>query len=194
MFCGNILDQLLNQDCLTNTSSTEQTDLTTLGIWCQKVDNFDTCLQDLNCRFLLFKARRISVDHPVFFIVKRFSTIYCLSENVEQSSQSTVTYRNFDSASCSNYFSVSLKSLAGTQHDASNHIISQMLRNFHNTFFTVVFNFKSIFDIRQISIFKNNIYNRSHDLYDLTFTHSRHFLFWAFAPLQTSVISCVIAA
>ena len=194
MLGSDILDQLLNQDCLTNTGTTKQTDLTTLCVRSKKVDDFDSCFQDLNCRFLFFKTRRISVDYPMLCIIQRFSTIYCLPENVEQSSQSTVTYRNFDSTSCSNYFSVSLKSLTGTQHDASNHIISQMLRNFHNTFFTVVFNFKSIFDIRQISIFKNNIYNRSHDLYDLTFTHSRHFLFWAFAQLQTSVISCVIAA
>ena len=39
----------------TNTGTTEQTDLTTFCIWCKKVDNLDTCFQDLNCRFLLLK-------------------------------------------------------------------------------------------------------------------------------------------
>ena len=55
MLGSDILDQLLDKDCLTNTGTTEQTNLTTFGIWCKKVDNFDTCLQDLNCRFLFFK-------------------------------------------------------------------------------------------------------------------------------------------
>ena len=55
MLGSNILDQLLNKDCLTNTSTTEQTDLTTFGIWGKKVDDLDTCLQDLYSRFLLFK-------------------------------------------------------------------------------------------------------------------------------------------
>ena len=55
MLGSDILDQLLDKDCLTNTGTTEQTNLTTFCIWSKKVDNLDTCFQDLNCRFLLFK-------------------------------------------------------------------------------------------------------------------------------------------
>ena len=79
MLCGDILDQLLDQYGLTYTGTTEQTDLTTLGIRSQKVDNLDTCLQDLNNRTLLFKGRRISVDDPffticdLFFFIDRFT-------------------------------------------------------------------------------------------------------------------------
>ena len=69
-----------------------------------------------------------------------------------------------------------------------------MMGNFHYTSFTVVLYLKGILDLRKISIFKNNVYNRSHNLYDLTFIHSHHFLFCAFAPLTISVISCVMAA
>ena len=60
MLCGNVLDQLLNQDCLTNTGTTEQTDLTIFCIWCKKVDNLNTCFQDFYSRFLMFEIRRIS--------------------------------------------------------------------------------------------------------------------------------------
>ena len=69
-----------------------------------------------------------------------------------------------------------------------------MLGNFHDTFLAVVFHLKGFLDIRKLPVLKNNIHNRSHDLYDLTFIHPCHFLLWAFAPLITSVISCVIAA
>ena len=56
---------------------------------------------------------------------------------------------------------------------------------------------QGIFDARQISVFKYNVNNWSHDLYNTSFIHTCfHFLFrfWALAPAQTSVISCVIAA
>ena len=40
----NVTDQLLDQDGLTYTSTTEQTDLTTLLIWAKKVYDLDTGL------------------------------------------------------------------------------------------------------------------------------------------------------
>ena len=55
MLCRDILDQLLDQYGLTYAGTTEQTDLTTLGIRRKKVDNLDTCLQDLYNRTLLFE-------------------------------------------------------------------------------------------------------------------------------------------
>jgi hypothetical protein len=80
-------DQLLDQDGFTYTGTTEQTDLTTFGIWCQKVDNFDTCLQDLYNRALFLKGRRISVDYPVLFFLQAFSTIDGVTQNIEQTTQ-----------------------------------------------------------------------------------------------------------
>ena len=70
MLCGDILDQLLDQHCLTYAGASEKTDLTALGVRSQKVDNLDSGLQDLHCRTLLFKAGRISVNHPVFLLIQ----------------------------------------------------------------------------------------------------------------------------
>ena len=42
MFLGNIVNQFLNQYGFTYTGTTEQTNLTTFGIWAQKVDNLNT--------------------------------------------------------------------------------------------------------------------------------------------------------
>ena len=75
MFCCDVTDQFLDQYGFTYTGTTEQTDLTTFGIGCQKVDYFDTCLQDLYNRALFLKGRGISVDYPVLFFLQAFSTI-----------------------------------------------------------------------------------------------------------------------
>ena len=43
---GNIVNQFLNQNGLTNTGTTEQTNLTTTNIWSQQVNNLDPGFQD----------------------------------------------------------------------------------------------------------------------------------------------------
>ena len=114
MFCSNILDKLLNEDRFTYTGTTEQTNLTTLGIWGKKIDNLNSCFKNFNSRLLFFKRRWISVNYPVFCILQAFATIYCIPKNIKQSSQCTVTNRNFNTASCCGNFTVSLKSFTGT--------------------------------------------------------------------------------
>ena len=134
------------------------------------------------------------MDDPMLFTVQGITAIYGISKNVEQTTKCFISNRNLDTASGSCYFSVSLQALAGSQHDAAYDIISKVLGHLHNASLTVVLDFKGILNIRKLSVFKNNVYNRSHNLYDLTFIHSHHFLFCALAPLITSVISWVIAA
>ena len=75
MLCCYISDQLLNQYSLTNSGSSEQTNLTTFCIWCKKVDDLDTCLKNLDSRTLLFKCRRLSVDFPALCIFLYFFSI-----------------------------------------------------------------------------------------------------------------------
>ena len=83
MLGSDILDQLLDKDCLTNTGTTEQTNLTTFCIRSKKVDNFNTCLKDLYYRALILECRRLSVDYPFFRICNRLSVINCLAEYIK---------------------------------------------------------------------------------------------------------------
>ena len=78
-----ITDQLLDQDGLAYTGTTEQTDLTTFCIRSKKIDNFNTCLKDLNYRALVLECRRLSVDYPFFRICNRLSVINCLTEYIK---------------------------------------------------------------------------------------------------------------
>ena len=114
MLRSNISDQLLDQHSLADTGTTEQTDLTTLCIGCQQIDNFNTGLQHLYDRALLFEGRRISVDDPMLLSLQGFSTIDGLSQYVEQSSQCLFTYRNLDSFTGSNNIHILAESFTGT--------------------------------------------------------------------------------
>ena len=48
MRLGNVVNKFLNQDRLSNSSTTEETNLASTSVGRQKVDNFDTSLQNLS--------------------------------------------------------------------------------------------------------------------------------------------------
>ena len=47
VLCRYVTDQLLNQNGLTNTGTAEQTNLSTLLVRAEKINDLDTCLQQL---------------------------------------------------------------------------------------------------------------------------------------------------
>ena len=198
MLCGNVTDQFLNQYGLTYTSTTKQTNLTTLCVRCQQVNNLNTCFQHFNNRALIFKCWRFSVNTPVFFFFQRFLSVYGFSQYIKQSAKGLFPYRHFNTASGGNNFHISVKPFTGCQHNTTYGIFSYMLSHFHNAAFSIVFYFQSILDKWKLTVLELDVNNRSLNLYDFTYIHfqrSPFFLrFCAFAPLTTSVISCVMAA
>jgi len=149
------MNQFLNQYGLTYTGTTEQTNLTTFCIWSKKVNNFNTCFQNLYYRTLIFKCRRIAMDNPFLSIVFDFvSVINRFTKHIEQTSKCLISNRNADTCSCCSYFHIFMKSFTCSQHQAAHFIVSKMLCNFHNADFTIIFYLQSIFDARKISIFK----------------------------------------
>ena len=49
MFGRYVVDQFLNQDCLTYACTAEQTDLTTFCVWADQVDDFDAGFENFSC-------------------------------------------------------------------------------------------------------------------------------------------------
>ena len=62
MRLGDVVDELLNKHSLTDTSTTEETDLSTTGVGREEVDDLDTGLQDLSGSRLVDERRGVSVD------------------------------------------------------------------------------------------------------------------------------------
>ena len=61
---SNVIDEFLNKNGLTHTSTAEETDLSAFGVWREKVDNFDPGFEHLFRGRLIFVGRRSSVDCP----------------------------------------------------------------------------------------------------------------------------------
>ena len=177
MLCGNVADQFLDQHGLAHAGAAEETNLAAFCVRRQKVDDFNSCLQDLHHRTLFFKSRRISVDHPLFGVRNPLSVINGFAQHIEKTSQRLLAHRHFNARACSRNLHVLVKSLAGRQHQAAHLVVAEMGGNLHDAFLPVILNFKCIFDKGKFAVFKYYVNDRPHDLRDSSFIHIHsHFL------------------
>jgi len=61
-YLGDVVDELSHEHGLTDTGTTEETDLTTLGVGGEEVDNLDTSDENLGGGRLVGERRRRGVD------------------------------------------------------------------------------------------------------------------------------------
>jgi hypothetical protein len=91
---GNVVDQFLNQDSLTDTSTTKKTNLTTTGIRSQQIDNLDTSLQDFGGRGLINKLGSVSVNGTVALGTNGTTLINRLTNDVDDTTKDFLTNGN----------------------------------------------------------------------------------------------------
>jgi len=92
---GDVVDQLLDQDGLTDTSTTEQTNFTTLGDRRDQVDDFDAGFQDFDPARLVNQWRRCAVNWRSFFERAAFA-VDRFAGHVEHAAQGGVADRDAD--------------------------------------------------------------------------------------------------
>ena len=141
MLCRNVVDELLDQHGLAHARAAEQADFSALCIRREQVNHLDTGFQHFHDRTLLLKMRRLPVDDPVRFLVKRLTAVNRLTQHIKQPSQCLFSYWNLYSLACSCYFHVPAKSLACRQHDAAHGIVANMLCYLHHKAFSLAGNF-----------------------------------------------------
>jgi hypothetical protein len=88
---GNVVDQFLNQDSLTDTSTTEKTNLTTTSVGSEQIDNLDTSLEDLGSGRLVNELGSFSVDRTVGLGVNGATLINGLTNNVDDTTEDFLT-------------------------------------------------------------------------------------------------------
>src|SRR5207253_10144193 len=80
---GDIVDELHDQNGLANSGSPEKTDLATLGVRLEKVDDFDARLEHLDLRGLVLEFRRLAVNRPAFLGRDRTEAVHRFADDVQ---------------------------------------------------------------------------------------------------------------
>jgi hypothetical protein len=92
-------DQFLNEDGLADTSTTEETNLSTTRVRSQKVNNLDASDQNLGRRGLLNELGRIGVDAALVFALDGATLVDRVASDVHDAAEGGVADRNHDGAS-----------------------------------------------------------------------------------------------
>src|SRR5690349_15167184 len=92
----NIVDQFLNNNRFTNTSTTEGSDLTTEHERGDQIDNFDARFKDLYFGGLLFQGRCVAMNWIAWSILNVWLVVYCATQDVKDTSQCLGANRDAD--------------------------------------------------------------------------------------------------
>jgi hypothetical protein len=96
---GNVVDQLLNEDSLSDTGSSEETNLSTTGVWGEQVDDLDTSHQDLGSSRLVSEGRSISVNWELLGVLDGSTLVNWVTSDVHDTTESSWTDRHHDGCS-----------------------------------------------------------------------------------------------
>ena len=89
-------NQLLNEDSLSDTSTSEETNLTTTGVGGEEVDDLDTGNQDLSGGGLLGELRGVGVDGVELGSLDGATLVNGVTSDVHDATKSAVTNGNLD--------------------------------------------------------------------------------------------------
>lgn len=85
---GNVVDEFLNEDSLADTSTTEETNLSTTGVRGQEVDDLDTSDQNLGGGGLLDELGRLGVDRQELVSLDGTTLIDWVASDVHDTTKS----------------------------------------------------------------------------------------------------------
>jgi hypothetical protein len=129
---GDVVDQFLNQDGLTDTGTTEQSNLTTSGVRSQQVDDLDTSLQNFGSGGLVNESGCIGVNRGKLDTFDGSSLIDGLTDNVHDSTEGLGTDGDGDGCTSVDNLLTSNETIGTFHGDTSTGVLTQVLGHFED--------------------------------------------------------------
>jgi hypothetical protein len=86
---GNVVDQLLNEHSLSDTGSSEKTNLSTTSVWGEQVDDLDTSNQDLSGCSLISEGWGIGVNGELLGVFDGSTLVNWVTSDVHDTTESS---------------------------------------------------------------------------------------------------------
>ena len=125
------LNHFLNQNGLTHTGSTEQTNLSTLNVGGQEVDNLDTGFEQLSLGLELVECRWGAVDGPALLDFNLFArcSVEDVTGDVENLTLGDVTNRHGDRSTGVGDFLTAHEAVSWLERNSANQVVTEVLSN-----------------------------------------------------------------
>ncbi len=169
---GDVVDQFLDQNGLTQSRAAEEAGLTTLGIGSEQVDNLDAGLENLCPRAQLVKLRRLGMDRTALLRLERLPLVDRVAQQVEYPAQGLIPDRHRDGRSGIDNICVSHQAIGGAHGHGTDPVASEVLLDLADQLdrFTISLevDLESVEDIREMVSRELGIDGRPDDLDDLS--------------------------
>merc|ERR1712137_12305 len=166
---GDVVNQLLNEDSLSDTSTSEETNLSTTSVRSQQVDNLDTGDEDLGGGGLLGELRGVGVDGGVLGSLDGTTLVNGVTSDVHDTTKGTVTNGDLDGSTGVGGLGTSDETLGTVHGNASDDVLTQMLSDFENQLLVTVLSGNSVENGRELLGVELDIHNSANDLVNLSF-------------------------
>lgn len=120
-------DQLLNEHSLSDTGTSEETNLSTTSVRSQQVDNLDTGDEDLSGGGLLGELRGVGVDGGVLGGLDGTTLVNGVTSDVHDTTKGTVTNGDLDGSTGVGGLGTSDETLGTVHGNAADDVLTQML-------------------------------------------------------------------
>ena len=151
MCLSDVVNQLHDKYSLAYTGTTEETNLTTLLIRSQQIDDLNTSDKHIGSRTLLGEGWGISVDGHEFVGLNRSIIINRLTNNIDDSTKSTTTNGDGNGLSSVNDILASNKTFGGIQSNSSDVVTTKMLGDLEDESRLNTLNLKGVKNRRKVS-------------------------------------------
>ena len=175
MTLGDVVDKLHDKHSLTHTCTTEQTNLTTLHVRLQKVNDLDTRCEHLLVCGKILKLGRLTVDRISTLHAERAHTVNRLTDDVHHTTLDLLTCRHHNGIACRNNLQATLQSVGIVHCDAAYGIFADVLLHLNDKLLSVrTLKLQSFVNFRQhlfrvlSGCIEVNVDNRADNLRDAT--------------------------
>ncbi len=173
MRLSNVVDQFHDENGLANARTAEQTNLTTLCVRSEKVNNLDARYEDFSFGRLFDVLRSFLVNRATCSGLDRTCFVNWLTNNVHDTAKRFFANRNHDRVARVAYFVTTDETFGRVHSNRANGVFAQVLCNFKNQTVAEVVGFQSVEDQRELTVFELYVDNSADDLSDLAYCTGR---------------------
>ena len=168
MGLGDVVDELLNEHSLTDTSTTEETDLSTTGVGSEEIDDLDTGLEDLSSSGLLNERRRLAVNGEELVALDGTTLVNGLTNDVHDTTERAFADRDLNGGTSVDDLLATDKTLGTVHGNGTDGVLAKVSRDLEDeTAAMEVLDLERVENGREVLRLELNIDDGTNDSLDL---------------------------
>jgi hypothetical protein len=169
---GDVVDELLNEDSLADTGTTEETNLSTTSVGGEQIDDLDTSDENLGSGRLLSELGGLGVDREELVGLDGTTLVDRVAGDVHDTTKGGRADRDGDGSTSVGSLGTTRQTLSTVHGNASYDVLAEMLRDLEDELLAIVGGLDGVENGRKLLGIELDIDDGTNDLVDLAITNT----------------------